>query len=276
MTGTTKQIVQNSNSNFSIAFIGLPKDQRRALEAVYSYCRVVDDIADESSSVEEAAKGLQEWRNALASNFKQSTLLTSPFVDELVWTLRQYPALQPDLLWILDGVEKDLEKKRYTTLEELLDYCDAVASAVGFCCMTIFGVDRDASKKYVYATGRALQLTNIIRDVAVDAKKDRIYLPKTYLMEFGLTENEILLSQYDGGFIRMVESFASAIDHLYQESETEAQSLPTHKIWPAEVMRRTYLGIFNKIREKKYNVFSKKIGLSKVQKAWIILSQPRS
>lgn len=276
MNQQSKQILKNSKSNFAIAFFGLPSDQRRALEAVYAYCRIVDDIADESASAAEAQTELDRWRQALTNVKSMHSYISSPIADDLQWAISTYPQLKPNLIWVLDGVEKDLTHTRYMTLEELLEYCDAVASAVGFCCMAIFGVDQDLAEKYVYATGRALQLTNILRDVADDAKRDRIYIPKTFLVEAGLKDEDILNSRYDEGFVRMTESFSKSIQSLYDESDVEAQNLVLRKIWPAEIMKNTYRSIFKKIQKKQYDVFSEAIKIGKVQKLWIAFSQSRA
>lgn len=272
----SKQILKSSKSNFAIAFFGLPPEQRKALEAVYAYCRIVDDIADESATVAEAQTGLDAWRQALQNPQAMTSYIPSLVARDLQWAVETYPMLTSDLVWILDGVEKDLTHHRYTTLDELFEYCDAVASAVGFCCMTIFGVDRDQASRYVYATGRALQLTNILRDIASDAKRDRIYIPKTYLVEAGLKDEDILNSRYDEGFVNMTQAFSNTIQSLYVASDEESKNLMLRKIWPAEIMKNTYRSIFKKIQKKQYDVFSEAIKIGSVQKLWIALSQPRA
>lgn len=273
---TSKSILKQSKSNFALAFMGLAKDQRRAMEAVYGYCRTVDDIVDESETTQKAETELNFWKSAFANWPHFSSVLPIQLAQELEWAVQRFPILKSDLYWIFEGVEKDLHPKRFRTLEELLVYCDGVASAVGFCCMSIFGVDRKNSENYAFATGRALQMTNILRDIASDAKRGRIYLPQNLMDSYGVSDDDILNSNNSPAFLQMVEAFARKISDYYTASEIEAKKLPLNKIWPAEVMRKTYFQIFKKIREKNYDVFSGKISISKFKKVWIALSQPRA
>lgn len=269
-------IFKKSRTNFALAFWGLPKDQRRAMEAIYAYCRIVDDIVDETSSVEQAQRELGHWKSALANWPEFSAVLPIEVASELEWTVKHFPVQKSDLLWIMEGVEKDLHPIRYRTLEELLVYCDGVASAVGFCCMAIFGVQRDVAQNYVFATGRALQLTNILRDIASDAQRGRLYIPKSFLEGSRVSEDAIFSSVYDENYLSMIRSFSDKIIEFYSTSEREMKNLPLNKIWPAEVMKKTYFAIFKKIAEKKFNVFDEKIKVGTLKKAWIALSQPRT
>ncbi len=268
--------MQYKSSNFALAFLGLPGDQKKAMAAVYSYCRVVDDIVDESPSLQQAEKDLGHWKSALANWPDLGLVLPVQSSLDLEWAIKNFPILKSDIQWIFEGVESDLHPTHYRTLEELLVYCDGVASAVGFCCMSIFGVDRTQAQNYVHATGRALQLTNILRDIASDAKRGRIYIPQNFLDIAGVTQEDIFASNYDDKFLKMVEAFSKVIRDFYATSEREAQKLPLKKIWPAEVMRKTYFEIFKKIQEKQFRVFDEKIKVGKLKKAWIALSQPRA
>ena len=272
----TSSIFKKSKSNFALAFFGLPRDQRRAMEAIYAYCRIVDDIVDESPTIDQAKAELNHWKSALAKWPSFSSVLPIQVASELEWAVQRFPIQQSDLLWILEGVERDLRPTQYRTLEELLVYCDGVASAVGLCCMSIFGVERKDAEKYSFATGRALQLTNILRDIESDARRGRLYVPHTFLTGAGLKPENLASPTYNEDFMNMANGFALAIEKYYREAEIEASKLPLKKIWPAEVMRKTYFQIFSKIREKNFDVFSKKVSISKFQKVWIALSQARA
>lgn len=272
----TNGIFKKSRSNFALAFWGLPKDQRRAMEAVYAYCRTVDDIVDESPSVEKAKTELNHWKSALAAWPNFSSVLPIHVASELEWAVQNFPIQKSDIHWILEGVEKDLYPTTYRTLEELLVYCDGVASAVGLCCLSIFGIERKDAEKYAFATGRALQLTNILRDIESDAKRGRIYIPQTFLTAANLTEEDLKHPRYSPEFLAMAQAFAQKIWEFYKQSVAESKNLPLKKIWPAEVMRKTYMQIFQKISEKNYDVFSGKVSIGKLRKAWIAISQPRA
>lgn len=273
---STKSIFKKSRSNFALAFWGLPKDQRRAMEAIYAYCRVIDDIVDESESVQKAQTDLNHWRSALANWPHFGAVLPTDVARELEWAVQNFPIQKSDVLWIFEGVEKDLKPQEYRTLEELLVYCDGVASAVGLCCMSIFGVERRDAEKYSFATGRALQLTNILRDIQSDASRGRVYIPQTFLTGAGLEKRHLTSPTYNEDFMNMAHAFAETVARYYAESDAEAKKLPLKKIWPAEVMKKTYFQIFQKIREKNYDVLSKKVSISKFKKVWIALSQPRA
>jgi len=271
-----RSIFKRSKSNFALAFMGLARDERRAMEAVYAYCRVVDDIVDESPSVEKAKADLSHWKSALANWPNFGAILPTDVARELEWAVQRFPIQKSDINWILEGVEKDLHPTRYRTLEELLVYCDGVASAVGLSCLAIFGVERKDGEAYAFATGRALQLTNILRDVESDAKRGRVYIPEIFLTSSNLTKDDLLHPKYDENFFFMARSFADKISEYYRLAETEAKKLPIKKIWPAEVMRKTYFEIFKKICERSYDVVSEKIKIGKLRKLWIAFSQPRA
>lgn len=272
----THSIFKKSRSNFALAFWGLPKDQRRAMEAVYSYCRTVDDIVDESPSIEKAKVELNHWKSAFAAWPHFSSVLPIHVAAELEWAVQNFPIQKSDILWILEGVEKDLYPTTYRTLEELLVYCDGVASAVGLCVLSIFGIERKHAEKYAFATGRALQLTNILRDIESDAKRGRIYIPLTFLTAANLKQEDLKNPKYSPEFLNMAQAFAQKIWEFYKQSVAESKELPVKQIWPAEVMRKTYLQIFQKICEKNYDVFSGKVSIGKLRKAWIAISQPRA
>ena len=142
---------------------------------------------------------------------------------------RRFPIRVADLLWILEGMKADLSRNRYETFDALLGYCDSVASAVGFSVLAILGADRERTTPYTYATGRALQLTNILRDVKNDAARGRIYLPLTELKKFNVTEAEILGSKYSDNYFQLAGSVAARAKHFYSLAQKSLQmsSQPT-------------------------------------------------
>ena len=267
----TSDIVKKSESHFGAAFWGLEPSKKRAMNALYAYCRLVDDIADESLSVELAQTKLNQWKLAL---LHQEPVIEDLHVwEELIWAMNTYGISKENLLWILNGVEKDLIVHRYKSMPLLIDYCDAVASAVGFCCMSIFGVDEKQSSDYVFATGRALQLTNILRDVDEDLSRGRIYLPQDLLEEFGVGFEAF--KNNNPMFINMLNSFSQEIETYYQESLIESKVLALDKVWPAEIMKRIYFSLFLKIKKNNFAVMGRRYRLSIFEKAWVVLTQPK-
>jgi phytoene synthase len=265
------KVVRQSGSSFRWAFFLLPGDQRRALSTLYAYCRRVDDIVDETEDRSSARVELARWREILG-RFPSPSVFDPPLAHELASSARAFPIRTEDLLWILRGVETDLDRNRYGTFDELLVYCDGVASAVGFASMAIFGADRERTSRYTLATGRALQLTNILRDVGVDAARGRIYLPKEDLDRFAIRERNILMGLHDERFIEMMRFQAGRIRTLHAEAE-EALSPAERRVFPAaEVMRKTYRLLLDRIEAKRFNVFPGKIGLSPARKISVLLS----
>src|SRR5437879_1846568 len=131
------QITKSSKSNFAWAFWGLRKYQRKALQALYAYCRTVDDIVDQIKDPVLAKEKLDHWRNIL-DRIGHPSVFDPPVARDLAWSISRFPIVVDDLRWIIDGVEADLTKKRYATFGELLRYCDGVASAVGLATLAIF------------------------------------------------------------------------------------------------------------------------------------------
>ncbi len=271
MSESAREITRKAKSNFAWAFVGLSKKQRQALEALYAFCRVVDDIVDETDDSAQAQEELQRWREVLGR-------VTSPssFDPPLAWDLAQafegFPLRTEDLLWIIDGVEMDLKRSRVQTFAELLTYCDAVASAVGFASMSIFGADREQTQSYTFATGRALQLTNILRDVGVDATMNRIYLPLEDLNRFSIREKDLLKHKYSEPFRNMMAFQCERVRTYYKESKDALSRRERQKFPAAELMRKMYERLLDRIEAKSFNVFPQKIKVSKPTKMAIALS----
>jgi len=266
-----QEITKNAKSNFAWAFVGLSKKQRKALQALYAFCRVVDDIVDEASDPEKARQDLRRWREILGR-------LSSPsgFDPPVAWDLshacRDFPIRVEDLAWVIDGVEMDLKKSRYDEFEDLLEYCDAVASAVGFASISIFGAERESTHAYTLATGRALQLTNILRDVGVDAKLERIYIPLEDLKRFSLKEKDLLLHKYSDRFRDMMAFQCDRVRTFYRESEATLSKRERQAFPAAELMRRMYERLLDRIESEHFNVFPRKICVANPVKVAVAMS----
>ncbi|MCA1665030.1 MAG: squalene/phytoene synthase family protein, partial [Myxococcales bacterium] len=174
-----KKLTTRSKSNFYYAFLFLPRERREALEAVYAYCRLVDDVVDEEAPVAKKLEGIARWRLELDAVYGE-TQSTHPVTERLRAAVQRFAIRRQDMEAIIDGCAMDIEKTRYESWEELRLYCYRVASAVGLMCIEIFGYTPsqvEAVRRYAIDLGIALQLTNIVRDVAEDAQRGRIYLP---------------------------------------------------------------------------------------------------
>ena len=197
----SERITRKSASNLALAFVLLPKPKRRCMSALYAFCRKVDDVADEDSvPVEQRRQQLQEWRRDIQQACLPDGKPQFPVNRELqaVIAERRLPFAYFDEL--LQGVEMDLSVHRYASWETLEQYCYRVASVVGLLSIEIFGYVNPASKDYAVYLGKALQLTNILRDVRTDAERGRIYLPLSELKRHGVEPEEILQFQDSSRF----------------------------------------------------------------------------
>ncbi|HEY1587458.1 MAG TPA: squalene/phytoene synthase family protein, partial [Polyangia bacterium] len=188
-----KKLTTRSKSNFYYAFLFLPRERREALEAVYAYCRLVDDVVDEEAPVAKKLEGLAGWRRELDAVYGDAAP-AHPVSERLRAAVQRFAIRREDMEAIIDGCAMDIEKSRYETWDELRLYCYRVASAVGLMCVEIFGytpAQVDAVRRYAIDLGIALQLTNILRDVAEDAARGRIYLPAEDLRAFGVSDGEL-------------------------------------------------------------------------------------
>ena len=179
-----------SGSSFYYSFLFLEANQRRAITALYAFCREVDDIVDTDGEPAIAAVKLNWWRDEIARLFAGNaqhpvTRALNPVIKEFDLPLEQF-------LEIIDGMEMDLEQHRYASFKDLALYCYRVASVVGLLAAEIFGYRDRRTLKYAHDLGIAFQLTNIVRDVYEDAQRNRIYLPLDELHQFGVTEQDIL------------------------------------------------------------------------------------
>ena len=188
----TARLTRKSRSNFYYAFLALPKVRRDALYAVYAFCRTVDDVADlageRGADAAEQRQELARWRRDVALCFEHEGVPMHPIARALRDAVRAFAIPRDALLAIIDGVEMDLDRVRYETAADLYPYCYRVASAVGLCCIEIFGYTDPRARDYAVKLGTALQITNIIRDVGADARAGRVYVPQDDMRRFGVTE----------------------------------------------------------------------------------------
>jgi len=187
-----------SGSSFYYSFLYLPSEKRRAITALYAFCREVDDVVDECTDVSVARAKLAWWRQETAAIFDATAgnKPSHPVARALAEVAGSFNLTAERLNQIIDGMEMDLDYNRYADFETLRLYCYHVASVVGLCSAEIFGYSNPETLKYAQDLGLAFQLTNIIRDVGEDARRDRIYLPQDELARFGVTDEDILHSRW--------------------------------------------------------------------------------
>lgn len=258
------------DTSFSYSFLVLPPDERRAVVAVWDFCRAVDDSVDEEPDPGRAAARLATWRDEVQRLFGGTPPSTSQGRNLQPFIARFELSREPfDLL--VDGVEMDLYRTRYATYAELVEYCRRVASAVGLICVEIFGCRSDLAREYATELGLALQVTNIVRDVKGDLERGRIYLPQADMAKFAVSEADLAAGNVTDN-VRQLLAFecARARDHY----ERAARALPAacaRKLVAAEIMGGIYFGILQRIERRGYDVFSEVIRVPKPARAAIAL-----
>ncbi len=258
------------DTSFSYSFVVLPPEQRRAIGIVWDFCRAVDDAVDEAESADVARREVTRWREEVGRLFGPEAPETpqarnlKPFVA--MFSLSRQPF--DDLV---DGVEMDLEQKRYATFDELLGYCRRVASAVGMMCIEVFGCRDSRSREYAFNLGLALQVTNIIRDIKADLKQGRVYLPQEDLQRFGVTEQALAEGVMTLPIRKLLAHECQRARHFYNAA---AQAMPpeeSRKLVAAEIMGGIYFEILQRIERRGYDVFTERIRVPKLQRARIAL-----
>jgi 15-cis-phytoene synthase len=268
----SQTITQKSASNLALAFVMLPKARRDAMSVLYAFCREVDDVADEEQvPAEKRREQLGAWRE----DARRATEGGAPQFAvnrELQPVARQFHLPFSLFDELIQGCEMDLEKKRYENYEELELYCYRVASVVGLLSIEIFGYRNPKSRDYAIYLGKALQLTNILRDVRTDAERGRIYLPQSELARFKVMEREILNFEYSDRFRALSESVAARAKHFYQLARETLPAEDRRSMVAANLMGEVYWRLLRKLERQQFNVFGPKpTRLSKAQKILLIL-----
>jgi phytoene synthase len=263
-------ITRQSKSNLALAFISLGRERRRDMMVFYAFCRVIDDIADETEASAEEKRGrLEEWRGWL----RRATPDEPSFAADVRALLAKYSIPAERLEEIIAGVEMDLQQARYATFEELRVYCYRVASVVGLVSIEIFGYRNPACKEYAVQLGLALQTTNIIRDVNKDLQTGRIYLPQEDLAAFGYSEADLQDRKYDERFIRLMQFQAARARQFFTQAAAALPREDRRSMIAAEIMGSVYGALLRAMELDNFNVFAKDYRLNKLQKAGRIMAQ---
>src|SRR3989454_10765257 len=259
------RLTRKSRSNFYYAFLALPKRRRAALYAVYAFCRTVDDIADlggeRRSKCADQRRELERWRRDVALCYEPGGRPTDPIASGLAQAVRAFAIPRDALLAIIDGVEMDLDQVRYETAADLYPYCYRVASAVGLCCIEIFGYTDPRARDYAVKLGTALQITNIIRDVGADARAGRVYVPQDDMQRFGVTEDDLRAGRHSEQFVRLMSHQADRARQFYRAARESFPTVDARSLVPAEIMGRIYLALLEEIEARRFQVFGDRITL---------------
>ena len=262
-----QQKAASSGSSFYYSFLFLPPNRRRAITALYAYCREVDDVVDECLDPQIAATKLVWWRTELDRLYAGKP--EHPVTQALLPVLKDFALPQEQLLEIIDGMEMDLQQTRYLDFKALSLYCYRVASVVGLLAAEIFGYTDRATQKYAHDLGMAFQLTNIIRDVGEDARRGRIYLPIDELQRFNVPVADILNSRYSDNFKALMEFQIERAEQYYAQAMSQLPAADRKAQRPGLVMAAIYRAVLNEIKRDGCQVLSQRTSLTPIRKLWI-------
>jgi len=265
---TAAAITKASKSNLALAFVALPSARRQDITTFYAFCRLVDDIADDPAlPVAEKRRRIGLWRESIADDFAGEPSI-APAIREII---RKYMIQRSHFGEILDGVEMDLEPRRYATFEDLEGYCYRVAGAVGLVSIEIFGYRNEACKEYAVALGTALQLTNILRDIREDWENgQRIYLPLEDLAHFQYSAEDLGAHLHNESFLRLMNFEADRATGFYTKAASLLPAEDRRSMTPARIMAEVYGRILRKMRSEGFRVFEKRYRLGTLRKAVIV------
>ncbi|HEY7038203.1 MAG TPA: presqualene diphosphate synthase HpnD [Methylomirabilota bacterium] len=263
------RLTRKSRSNFFYAFLCLPRAQREAIYACYAFCRIVDDAVDLGQDRAAQRAELQRWRDEIARVYEGRP--EHPAGQRLQVAIRQFPIPRVALEEIIAGVEMDLDHPTYETFESLYPYCYRVASAVGLCCIEIFGYTDPRTREYAVNLGVALQLTNILRDVHADARLGRVYLPQADLRRFGVTADDLAQGRYTPQFVELMTFEAARAREYYQRAWAALPPGDARSLFAAEIMGRTYFALLRAIEARRFDVFNGRVTLPAHRRVGIAL-----
>ena len=266
----TAILARRSGSNFYYSFLFLPRRKREAMYALYAFCRTVDDAVDQGPpNPGEQRRILAEWRGELRRAYEGHP--SQPIAVHLAEVVRAFPIPRQHLEAILDGVEMDIDKRRYATFEELFEYCYRVAAAVGLASIEIFGYTDPRARDYAVNLGVALQLTNILRDLKTDAERGRIYLPLDELRRFGYGEEDLFHGRYTPAYLSLVRFQTDRAQAYYRAARAALPRIDRRRLAAAEIMGAIYRALLTEIEARQFRVFEERVRLSTPRKVAIAL-----
>ena len=256
-----------SGSSFYYSFLFLPAERRRAITALYAFCREVDDVVDETSDAQLAASKLAWWRQEIGLLFDGRP--QHPVSRALQPALAPYGITAARLNEIIDGMQMDLTQTRYLDFAGLERYCYHVAGVVGMLAAGIFGYTDARTLEYARTLGTAFQLTNIIRDVGEDARKNRIYLPVEDLQRFGVSAADLLGAKHGPAFVELMRFQAQRARQYYDAACAALPAADRRAQRPGLIMAAIYSALLDEIQRDGFQVLERRTSLTPLRKLWI-------
>ena len=268
-----REYTKHYAKSFYFSSFALPKEKRNAAYAVYAFCRYADNITDISKyeSSEYLESKIHYLLETLDEVYKHAND-GSEFISDFTLTVKKYDIPKEYFRELVEGVASDIHKKIYYNFDELDIYCYKVASVVGLIMTKIMGYSNEKALEHAVHLGKAMQLTNILRDIADDYSMGRIYLPKEELDQFGYTENDIKDRVVDDRFYALMRFQINRAKEFYRLSEKGINYLPNDgSRSTVKMMSKIYAGILNEIENKNYDVYSKRHYVSTFSKVMMTM-----
>ncbi len=269
------------DTSFYYSFVMLPPRKRRAIIAVWDFCRAVDDAVDEVVPEEEwtggltaeasarARASLASWREELAAIYDGGP--RTPQGQSLQPAAREFHLPREQFESLIDGVEMDLATTTYPSFDALAGYCRKVASTVGLVCVEIFGYRDARVRDYAVSLGMALQLTNIVRDVAADLRRGRVYLPADEMARFHVTADDLRRGTVTEPVRALLRHQCQRARHYYRQAASQLPAADARSLIAAEIMGGIYFSILERIEQAGYDVFRERIRVPRPQRAVLAL-----
>ena len=269
-TLTAEEAPAAASSSFYAAMRVLPREQRDAMYHVYAFCRAVDDVADNGGSRDVRLADLNRYRTDIEQLYATGRLTQR--TRDLSGPIAQYGLLKDDFIAVIDGMEMDIVRDLRAPEWKVLDlYCDRAASAVGRLSVRIFGMDEAPGIELSYNLGRALQLTNILRDIDEDAVMGRLYLPKEALRDAGISDASIDAILANPALDRVCRGIAEKTRKYYDRAEAIMARCPRRTVRSPRMMATVYRGILEKLIARGWKAPRVDVRRSKRTVLWAVL-----
>jgi phytoene synthase len=262
-----RRVARRRAKNFYYSFVLLSRPQRNAMCALYAFMRYCDDLSDEPGA---SRVGIDRWRAEMEEAF-EGHFSNHPLWPAFHHTVRRFGIPRKYFGEMIDGVASDLEPRRFENFDQLYRYCYQVASVVGLTTIHIFGFDTQSALPLAEKCGVAFQLTNILRDIREDAERGRVYLPQEDLRQFGVSEQDLRLGNRSEAFVRLMGFEAARARAYYDESLPLLELIHPRSRASLWALVSIYSRLLERIEGRNYDVFTRRVRLSGIEKSWIVV-----
>jgi 15-cis-phytoene synthase len=272
-------LTTSRTTNFYYSFVFLPRAKREAIEAVYAFARRGDDAVDSGLAPPDAARAMDSYRAALEACYAANPPAI-PGGDQnlaaLAETICRFKIPRQYFEDLILGLEMDLRldagELRYRTFDDLAVYCYRVAGTIGLIAIEIFGYRDPQARDYALNLGQALQLVNIIRDVQSDARRGRVYLPAEDLERFEVTRDSLARGEHTSAFVELMQFEGDRARESFKAARAKLAPEDRRSMLAAEIMGAIYWRLLKRMESRAYDVFGKRVGISRPEKMWTALS----